>query len=55
MEYKNYIIKENDYPHPTLKYIFYHKDDTDGNVIFCKTIEECKEDIDYWIELNNSF
>ena len=48
--YKDYIIEENDYPHPVYKIMYYHKDDTDGKVDFAKTEDEAKLEIDELLE-----
>lgn len=53
IEYKDYIIVRNDYPHSEYKYIYYHKDETDGNFNMCRTVDECKEEIDLIHEENN--
>ena len=55
MDYKDYIIMNNSYPHPEFKYMYQHKDETDGRVIYCKTINECKDEIDLIHEENFSF
>lgn len=53
--YKGYTIARNDYPHPVYKYQYYHNDDTDGFVNICKTIDECKDEIDSICDENKSF
>lgn len=46
LNYKGYIIEPNDYPDLVRKYMYSHVDETDGRVEYCKTIDECKQEID---------
>jgi hypothetical protein len=48
--YRNYIITNNDYPHPELKLMFYHEDDTDGICGHGKDLCDCKIQIDCIID-----
>jgi hypothetical protein len=52
-EYKDYRIKYDPPPVPGINYVYYH-DDYDGpgdnRFGYCRTIQECKDEIDELIE-----